>query len=86
MTIRKVIAGPGFHLTSCPASSGWPTRRSRSCLRIGNLAAMQAKGAGQLHYEWSVARSLVEFKDLAARQAGPPPRPKQRETADCELP
>ncbi len=61
VTIRKVVPDPVFTL-QVPAS--WDGRQTIEIVpQIGNLAAMQAKGAGQLHYEWSVP-SLVESKDI----------------------
>ena len=37
---------------------------SKSCPQITNLAAMQAKGAGELHYAWTVSGGAV-IKDVA---------------------
>ena len=61
VTIRKVVPDPVFTL-QVPAS--WDGRETIEIVpQIANLAAMQAKGAGQLHYEWSVP-SLVESKEI----------------------
>ena len=52
VTIRKVIPDPVFTV-QVPAN--WDGRQTIEIVpQIGNLAAMQAKGAGRLRYEWSV--------------------------------
>jgi hypothetical protein len=61
VTIRKVIPDPVFTLQ---APTNWDGRETVEIVpQLSNLEAMQAKGAGSLHYDWSVP-SLVEAKDV----------------------
>ncbi len=61
--IKEAIPEPVFYLRG-PAT--WDGReRIEICPDIANLAAMQAKGAGDLHYTWSVSGGAV-IKEAAA--------------------
>jgi hypothetical protein len=61
VTIRKDIPDPVFTLQ---APSAWDGREMIEIVpRISNLEAMQAKGAGELKYDWTVP-SIVEAKDI----------------------
>ena len=57
VTIKEAIPEPIFTLK---APSGWNGRDAIEVLpAISNLAEMTAKGAGELHYQWSVSGGAV---------------------------
>ncbi|MCE9612574.1 MAG: DUF2341 domain-containing protein [Chthoniobacter sp.] len=61
VTIQEEIPEPAFSLKA-PAS--WNGRETIEVVpAITNLPAMQAKGAGELKYEWTIP-PLVEFKEI----------------------
>ena len=61
--IKEAIPEPVFYLRG-PAT--WDGReRIEISPDVANLAAMQAKGAGDLHYSWSVSGGAV-IKEVAA--------------------
>jgi hypothetical protein len=57
VTIKEDIPEPAFTLK---APSGWNGRDTIEVVpAISNLAAMQTKGAGELHYRWTVSGGAV---------------------------
>ena len=62
ISIKEAIPEPAFTLK---APSKWDGRDTIEVApRISNLAAMQAKGAGELKYDWRVS-GLAVFKEIA---------------------
>jgi hypothetical protein len=63
ITIKEAVPEPAFML---PAPARWDGRETIEVVpTISNLAAMQAKRAGELKYVWSVS-GLATIKDLAS--------------------
>ena len=63
ITVKEEIAEPVFTLQ---APAAWDGRATIEVVPvIANLAAMQAKGAGQLQFDWSVSGGAVS-KEIAA--------------------
>ena len=75
MTVKEDIPEPVFTLE---APAAWNGRDTIEVVPvISNLAAMQAKGAGELHYVWTVSGGAV-IKNCT-RQTGPQALAVQRQ-------
>ena len=62
VTVKEAIPEPVFTLK---APANWNGRDTIEVVpAIGNLAAMKAKGAGELHYKWTVSGGAV-IKEVA---------------------